>query len=364
MKITIREDERGFLFKDNLFQRMILSGVFNTSRLSNEIILTTNIQGQVNVRNTDINILLKDENFRNSIATCTVADLQVAIHFKDGIIVDVLLPNTYYFWNIYDKNEFIIIDLTKPEVTELRTDLLRSIPEKYYSKILILEGQEGLLYYDGKFQRELTSGVYYFWKGSIQVTYQVYDLRLQQLEINGQEILTVDKVSLRLNFVCSYKVTNPTNISLQLKDYKEQIYILAQLVLREYVGTFKFDELLEQKEKIASFVLNKLKEKQESLYINFIDAGLKDIILPGEIKDIMNTVLVAEKKAQANIISRREEVASTRSLLNTAKLMEENKTLYKLKELEYLEKICDKVGNISIGNGNLLGQLNDILEPK
>jgi ABC-type phosphate/phosphonate transport system ATPase subunit len=75
----------------------------------------------------------------------------------------------------------------------------------------------------------------------------------------------------------------------------------------------------------------------------------------------MNTVLVAEKNAQANVIARREEVASTRSLLNTAKLMEENATLYKLKELEYLEKICDKVGNISVGNGNMLTELKEIL---
>ena len=86
--------------------------------------------------------------------------------------------------------------------------------------------------------------------------------------------------------------------------------------------------------------------------INFLSAGIKDIILPGEIREIMNSVLVAEKTAQANVISRREEVASTRSLLNTAKLMDENQTLYKLKELEYLEKICQKVGEISV-NGNM-----------
>jgi hypothetical protein len=62
----------------------------------------------------------------------------------------------------------------------------------------------------------------------------------------------------------------------------------------------------------------------------------------------MNGVLIAEKKAQANIIMRREETASTRSLLNTAKLMEENAMLWKLKEMEYVEKIADKISNISV----------------
>jgi regulator of protease activity HflC (stomatin/prohibitin superfamily) len=105
-----------------------------------------------------------------------------------------------------------------------------------------------------------------------------------------------------------------------------------------------------------------LKEKSASLGIEFIYAGVKDIILPGEIKDILNTVLLAEKQAQANVITRREETASTRSLLNTARLMDENKTLYRLKELEYLEKICERIGSISLtGGGGLLEQLNTLL---
>ena len=107
------------------------------------------------------------------------------------------------------------------------------------------------------------------------------------------------------------------------------------------------------------------KSKEKDLFVEITDAGVKDIILPGEIREIMNTVLVAEKRAQANVITRREEVASTRSLLNTAKLMDENQTLYKLKELEYVERICENVGNISLnGNGNILSQLTEILSAK
>ena len=93
-----------------------------------------------------------------------------------------------------------------------------------------------------------------------------------------------------------------------------------------------------------------------------LNAGIKDIILPGDVKEIMNKVLLAEKKAQANIIMRREETASTRSLLNTAKLMEQNEMLFKLKEMEYVEKIADKIGEISVnGDGKILSQLKNIL---
>jgi len=136
----------------------------------------------------------------------------------------------------------------------------------------------------------------------------------------------------------------------------------VQLALRKYIGRFRLDELLEQKNDIADALLEKLRSEQDCLFVEFKEAGIKDIILPGEIRGIMNTVLVAEKTAQANVISRREEVASTRSLLNTAKLLDENETLRRLKELEYLERICDKVGSISVSNGgSLLTQLQELV---
>lgn len=105
--------------------------------------------------------------------------------------------------------------------------------------------------------------------------------------------------------------------------------------------------------------------KAEALGITIASFGIRDIILPGDVKEIMNQVLVAEKKAQANIIMRREETASTRSLLNTAKLMEDNPMLFKLKEMEYVEKIAEKINSISVsGNGVLIDQLRQIFIPK
>ena len=148
----------------------------------------------------------------------------------------------------------------------------------------------------------------------------------------------------------------------EIDDFAEQMHVAAQLAVREYVGKHKLDEILENKDQMSEFVFAKLKAKEKDLFVEITDAGVKDIILPGEIREIMNTVLVAEKRAQANVITRREEVASTRSLLNTAKLMDENQTLYKLKELEYVERICENVGIISLNcNGNILSELTAIL---
>lgn len=109
--------------------------------------------------------------------------------------------------------------------------------------------------------------------------------------------------------------------------FQEQLYIFLQLILREYIGSLKLDELLMKKQEVGKYILDKFQEKSSGFGVEFLFVGVKDIILPGDIKEILNTLLVAEKKAQANVITRREEVASTRSLFNTAKLMEENQTL-------------------------------------
>ena len=262
-----------------------------------------------------------------------------------------------------DQHEFKIVDISTPAVDEsVPRHIFSKIPQSYYTKIEVAEYQKARLYFNQKLERILDAGTYYFWKTPIKVDAGFVDTRLTQMDITGQEILTADKVSLRINFVCNYRVTDCVKILTEIDDFEEQIHVAAQLALREYVGKYKLDEILENKAEMSEFVFGKLKAKEKELFVEITDAGVKDIILPGEIREIMNTVLVAEKRAQANVITRREEVASTRSLLNTAKLMDENQTLYKLKELEYVERICENVGNISLnGNGNILGQLTAIL---
>jgi len=145
------------------------------------------------------------------------------------------------------------------------------------------------------------------------------------------------------------------------KEFDKQLYVLMQLALRAFVGGLTLDDLLSKKDTIAAAILDEVTSKITDLGLVVSDAGIRDVILPGDMKEIMNQVLVAEKKAQANSIMRREETAAVRSMLNTAKLMEENEMLWKLKEMEYVEKIADKIGEITIsGSGNIIGQLKEI----
>ncbi len=360
-KIIINENQKGFLFKNGKYVKMLDAGKYHTSR-AKEIEISESDRAIVSDR-CSLDTLLSDKEVSSKVSVVEVGDEQLAIHFVNGKFVSVLRHGKYAFWAITDKHEYKIVDISTPEVDNSVPEYIFSkIPTAYYIKVEVAEYQKARIYFNQKLERILDAGTYYFWKNSVKINVNFVDTRLTQMDITGQEILTHDKVSLRINFVCNYRVTDYVKILTEVDDFEEQMHVAAQLALREYVGKYKLDEILENKDQMSEFVFKKLKAKEKELFVEITDAGVKDIILPGEIRQIMNTVLIAEKRAQANVITRREEVASTRSLLNTAKMMDENKTLYKLKELEYVERICENVGNISLnGNGDILTQLTNIL---
>jgi len=225
--------------------------------------------------------------------------------------------------------------------------------------------EKAVMLVNDEYVKILSGGTYRFWRNDTTIKIAKADMRQLQLEIAGQELLTKDKATVRLNFYAQYKVTSIEKALLETKDFEKQLYVALQLALRAYVGTYTLDELLESKEELAQVVFENSKKTAQKLGITVLSCGVRDVILTGEMKEIMNRVLVAQKTAQANVITRREETASTRSLLNTAKLMEDNEMLYKLKEMEYVEKIADKVGEITLsGNSGMVKQLKELFTTK
>jgi hypothetical protein len=315
----------------------------------------------------ELNILLQDAALSEVLHVVEVMDNAIALQYENGLLKNVLTAGRYAFWKGIINYEFIKADISKIEITENinRAVLQNKLVAPYVRSYTVESYEKALLFVDGKYAQMLTAGVYYWWKNSIVVLVAKVDTRLQQLEVNGQEILTKDKAALRINAQAQYRVAYIEKAILQNKEYDKQLYVAFQLALREYIAGYSFDELLEKKDAMAPFVMEQVKAKAEALGIEVVGFGIRDIILPGDVKDIMNKVLVAEKNAQANTIMRREETASTRSLLNTAKLMEDNAMLWKLKEMEYVEKIADKISNISVsGNGVLIEQLKQIFLPQ
>ena len=217
--------------------------------------------------------------------------------------------------------------------------------------MIVTERSVGLLFVDGAFARELAPGFHLFWQFDRSVAASVVDLRATVLDVAGQEILTSDRVGVRVNLAATWQVVDPVRVGRELADPREYVYREMQLALRRAIGARSLDELLGDKAGLDDAIVAEARARLEPLGFRVPSAGVRDVILPGDMRELMNRVVAAEKSAQANNIRRREETASTRSLLNTAKLMADNPVLMRLKELEALERVTERVGSLTVHDG-------------
>lgn len=358
-KVRVNANQIGLVLKNGAFKKLLNEGVYWLWQNENVFIYDKGTAFNAPI---ELNILLQYSEVADALDVIEVKDNEIVIQYEENRYKMILTSGKYAFLKGVKNFTYIRADWTKIEITEnIGKDIITSKLTSFVRAYNVESYEKGLLIVDGKFVKILEGGTYYWWKNNTTIQVAKADMRQLQLEISGQEILTKDKANLRLNFFVQYRITDIVKALYENKEYDKQLYVLLQLALREYIGGFTLDELLDKKDNIAQYILKNTVEKAAELGIEVKNCGVRDIILPGDMKDIMNQVLMAEKKAQANIIMRREETASMRSLLNTAKLMEENETLWKLKEMEYVEKIADKINTISVsGNGQILDQLKQI----
>ncbi|WP_299105180.1 slipin family protein [uncultured Tenacibaculum sp.] len=359
-RVRINQGKVGLVLKKGDYKRVITSGVywlrFNENALEYDV--TKDFYSSI-----PLEVLLKDEKLAAMLEVVEVQDNELVFMYENKNFKSVLNAGRHVFWKGLINRTFQRIDTSKIYITEnIDTSLFAAYEVNKYVRVFEVAAYEkAVLLVDDVYTKTLTGGTYRFWRNQTTIKIAKVDTRQLQLEIAGQELLTKDKANVRVNFYTQYKVTDVEKALLANKDYEKQLYVSMQLALRKYVGQYSLDELLANKEDVSKAVFEETKAGAEKLGVVIKGCGIRDVILPGEMKEIMNQVLVAQKKAQANIITRREETASTRSLLNTAKLMEDNEMLFKLKEMEYVEKIADKIGEITVsGNGNVIKQLKEI----
>jgi regulator of protease activity HflC (stomatin/prohibitin superfamily) len=287
-------------------------------------------------------------------------DSEVAVVSFDGKLARVIGPaQRVLYWRAAVGVTFERIDVAvEPEVPARLVAPLARLGQASLALFTVVdEGKRGLVHLDGRLVRELGPGAYAFWTALAQPKVTITELRRQTLEVAGQEILTADKVALRVNVSAVFEIVNAAAAQAGVTDVREHLYRTVQIAVRQYLGKRTLEEMLAEKTELDAAVAETVRRDMEPFGVRVGVIAIKDVVLPGDVRDILNQVVTAEKQAQANLIRRREEVASTRSLLNTAKLMEDNPILVRLKELEALERIADKVDKITV-----VGGMNALLE--
>ena len=362
-KFIVRKHERGLLFKNGDFIKFLDAGTYR---------FFDPLRG-VAVERYDLSVAAFEHRLADYLLEAeraavehrfhvveTGADEVALVYLNERVAVALGPAERALYWKgvvkvrieRYDLNEDVALSqrLAKRLVVGKNARVSSVADAAVYARI-VPEGHVGLLYIDGELTKSLSAGLHAYWNVAHDIGVELVDLRVKALEVQGQEILTKDKVALRINVTATYQYTDAAKAVRALKDPLDQLYKEIQFGLRAAVGTRKLDALLEDKTAIDHDIAEHLGKRFAEIGLSVASVGVKDIILPGDMKDLLGKVVEAEKAAQANVIRRREETNATRSLLNTAKVMESNNVALRLKELETLEKVTENVGNLSVVGG-------------
>lgn len=371
-RVVIAQYQRGLKFRNGRLSAILVPGVYWYVDLlgRSRIVIEDISQPEATFAKAEIFVRENASLVDAHLQLVAIGENQVGLVSKDGKLSTILAPGArqvYWKGPVQVSVQCIDIetDCVVPEqvIRALQTPIASTLLREASAAVVhkeVPQSAVGLLYVSGRLDRVLEPGVYGFWKFQRSVTVDVIDMRLTAVEVSGQEILTKDKVSLRANLSASYRIVDAVAARTKLGDYKDTLYRELQFGLRQAIGTRSLDVLLANKGELDSVIVEYAGAKLAPYGIELDSVGVKDLILPGEMKEILNQVVQAEKAAQANVIKRREETAATRSLLNTARLMDDSPVLLRLKELETLEKVTEKIDKLTVFGG-LEGVLSNLI---
>ncbi len=224
-------------------------------------------------------------------------------------------------------------------------------------RVVIFEYQRGLLYRSGKFVRILDPGAHWIFRPSRSVN--ILDVRIVSLTLQGQEVLSSDNVGIKISLAVSYKVTDPYLAVNSVVNYQESLYQLLQLNLRDLIGSLEVEDLLAKRGEIGSQLFEKSKEQAAGIGLKLLLANIKDIMFPGDLKNIFAQVVNAKKEGLAALERARGEGAALRSLANAAKVLDNNPSLMQLRFFQVLEKSKGNTLVVSPSESLPLGKIWD-----
>lgn len=265
---------------------------------------------------------------------------------------------------------------------------------------IVPESFVGLFYQDGAFVRTLRPGKHQFkrkWFARVQREIKLVDMRERSLTIKGQEILTADKVAVRVSLLVYFRVRDAQSAIHNVSAYEERIYEDVQLAARRFLASRNLDAILSDRNEISDNVKTNVSEAATGYGVEIIRADVKDLVFPGNLREIMNQVLETERRAEAKLIEARKEAEAQRikaqaqnemalqkleaeraqlrlsaeaerekasiqlqTDLEQAKAIAEYPVLLRLRQLEALQEMAQRGGRFAIGLHD--SELSSLLE--
>jgi regulator of protease activity HflC (stomatin/prohibitin superfamily) len=179
-------------------------------------------------------------------------------------------------------------------------------------EVIIKDTHRGLWYEDGVLTKVLEAGRYEFdnRKGMFghrnpYVEVVLVDMRERDLTIKGQEILTSDKVALRVSIIVQFRVVDPKLAIHAVEKYEDRLYSDVQLAARRSLASMTLENILTNRNQLSEDILRDVKGTAASYGVTIQRADVKDLIFPGDLQEIMNKVLAAERMSQVQLVEAR-----------------------------------------------------------
>ena len=203
-----------------------------------------------------------------------------------------------------------------------------------FSRLTIYEYERGMLFQNGKFRDVLDPGRHWTLKSRDFV--QRIDIRENFVTIPAQDVLSADNISIKISLVARYNVEDPERAIFKTTEYHSALYLILQLELRNLVGLTPVDNLLENRKEMGEKLTVSAFPKASEIGIKLNSVDIKDVMFPGELKNIFAKVVSARNEGLAALERARGENAALRKLANTAKLLDKNPSLMQLRILQAL----------------------------
>jgi len=363
-RYKVRSYEMGLLFREGEFRGLRTEGRYWFIDPLNRVRVDVVSQRDPWLVHEKLDLIVKSGALKDRAVVLDLKDHERALVWIEERFSHILPAGQYACWTGQKQVRVEIINARQVrfEHGEFKVIVRSPLAQRVLDLCTVQRDHVGVLFIDGRYISTLDPGEYAFWKGPADARVVEVDLRETMVDVSGQEIITADKVTLRINAVVTYKVADARRAVSQTDDVRQALYRETQLVLRAVIGARELDSFLTEKDAVAKDIEESVRRRAVELGLEVASVGIRDVILPGDMKDLMNKVTEARKAAEANLIARREETAAIRSQSNTARLLAESPTLMRLRELEVLEKVASSAKlNVVLGEKGLTERVINLL---
>lgn len=203
--------------------------------------------------------------------------------------------------------------------------------------------ERGVRFTMGRFSGIMEPG----WRIIIPIfqTYQKVDMRTKAVDVPDQNAITRDNVSVRVNAVIYYNVSDAEKSIIEVEDFRFAISQYAQTTMRNIVGEVTLDELLSSRDQIADRIREIVDKETDAWGLKVQNVELKDVSLPPDMERTIGKQAEAEREKRAVIITSEGEVAAAQNMATAAQMLSSVPGALHLRTLQSINDISSDKSN-------------------